>query len=485
MSPIQVFNTLSGKKEEFATLEAGRVKIYACGPTVYDLSHLGHARMAIVWDVVQRYLRFSGYDVTYVRNITDVDDKIINRSRELGVKPEQVARHYTFEFWKDMYALNVAPPDVEPRATEFIQPMIHFVEELVGRGIAYVSAGDVYFDVASFKGYGKLSKKNLEDLNVGAREQVRSQEELKDLKRNPSDFALWKGAREGEAGWESPWGLGRPGWHLECSVMIKSVLGETIDIHAGGEDLVFPHHENEIAQSESLNGRPLANYWLHNSFVNVNQEKMAKSLGNFKTIGDLLAEYSADTLRLFLLQTHYRNPIDFTKEGIDAARQVTQRLVRAASYADSFGEEKSQFFPAEKYAFTAQRAKELGDRREIAQFAREFGQAMDNDFNTAVALSQLFALADKIYQSKDEEERKDLARALKFYAGVLGLTLTDKRQELDSRTSSKIMNLVLELRQAARSKKDYATSDLIRNELAKAGINVMDTTGGGATWERS
>lgn len=485
MSAIQVFNTLSGKKEEFTPIEPGKVKLYACGPTVYDSSHLGHARMAVVWDAIQRYLRFSGYEVTFVRNITDVDDKIINRARELNVRPEQVSRHYIYEYWRDMYALNVAPPDVEPRCTEFMATMIRFVEGLIEKGHAYASGNDVYFDVASFKDYGKLGKKNLDDLIVGAREQVRSQDELAAVKRSAADFALWKGAKEGETGWDSPWGFGRPGWHLECSAMIKSVLGETIDIHGGGEDLIFPHHENEIAQSESLHEKPLARYWLHNSFVNVNKEKMAKSLGNFRTIGDLLKQYSPDVLRLFILQTHYRNPIDFSFDAMDASHHALQRLIRAAASAPSAGKTPVNFFPSEHYGFTARDAEQFFQNSFIKDIHAYFVEAMDNDFNTAVAISHLFALADKVNQIKQESEKEIYARALKSYASVLGLTLDDTRRDLDGKTSEKIMDLVLDLRRMARDKKDYATSDLIRDELGKAGISVMDVSGGGATWERS
>lgn len=486
MSKIQLFNTLTAKKEEFIPVTPGKVAIYACGPTVYDSSHLGHARMAIVWDMVQRYFRFSDFDVTFVRNITDVDDKIIKRAKELNVRPEQVSRHYIYEFWRDMYALNIAPPDVEPRCTEYIAQMIAFTEELIKKGNAYVAGNDVYFDVTSFKGYGKLGKKNLDDLLVGAREQVRSQDELMALKKNAADFALWKGAEPGETGWDSPFGFGRPGWHLECSAMIKGVVGKTIDIHAGGEDLVFPHHENEIAQSESLHdGAPLARYWMHNSFVNVNEEKMAKSLGNFKTIGDLLGEYNGDTLRLFILQTHYRNPIEFSTDAMNAVRQALQRLIRAAACAPSANTNGPRSFPSRNFSLTRSSAPKEFDLASIHEFHKNFVEAMDNDFNTAVAISHLYGLADLIFQSKDESERGKLASALKAYAGVLGLTLSDNRRDLDSKTSEKVMDLVLELRQTARSKKDYATSDLIRNELAKAGINVMDVTGGGTTWERS
>jgi len=480
---IQVFNTLTGKKEEFVPVEPGKVSLYACGPTVYDSSHLGHARKEIVWDVIQRYLRFAGYKVTFVRNITDIDDKIINRSKELNIRPDQLARHYLYEFWQDMDALNVAPPDIEPRATEYLQQMIGMAEDLVKKGKAYEAEGDVYFDVGACKDYGKLGKKNIDDLKSGAREQVRSQSELKEVKRNPVDFALWKSAPQGETGWMSPWGFGRPGWHLECSSMIKSVLGETIDIHGGGEDLVFPHHENEKAQSESLHDKPLAKYWLHNSFINVSEEKMSKSLGNFKTIGALLKEYSADTLRLFILQTHYRNPIEFSPEAMNGAKQALMRLLRASLFAET-EENGGGFAPSKHYRFDQKAAEAYKNDKTLSEFHTEFVAAMDNDFNTAVAISNLFGLADKISASRDANERKLWAKALKDYAGVLGFTLTDTRKDVDRNSTEQVLALLLQLRQDARANKDFKTSDLIRNELAKAGISVMDTAEG-PTWEKT
>ncbi|MBI2810801.1 MAG: cysteine--tRNA ligase [Candidatus Melainabacteria bacterium] len=466
---LQVFNTLSNKKEEFVPLDGKNVRMYACGPTVYDSSHLGHARMAIVWDVIQRYLRSIGYNVTFVRNITDVDDKIINRAKELGISPDQLARQYTFEYWRDMYALNVMAPDFEPKATEFIAPMIQFVKELIEAGHAYEANGDVYFDVASFKEYGKLSKQNLEQLQSGAREQVRTQEDLASIKKNPVDFALWKSADEAELGWPSPWGYGRPGWHLECSTMIRTVLGESIDIHGGGEDLVFPHHENEIAQSESLFKKNMAKYWMHNSFVQVSAEKMSKSLGNFKTINSLLENYSADTLRLLILQTHYRNPIDFTADSLAGAKTAVLRLVRAAALDAEI--DQNGDVPAKV-------------RDAVAEAEKQFSEAMDNDFNTAVAISALFSLADKVFQTKNSAEQKAYAAALVKLAKVLGFTLADTRREIEPETAKGVMDLVLELRKNARENKDYATSDLIRKELAQLGINVMDAPGG-ATWEKT
>lgn len=492
MHSINVHNTLTGKKEPFVPLNGNKVMMYACGPTVYDMSHLGHARMTMVYDVVQRYLRFSGYDVTYVRNITDVDDKIINRAKALGKTPEQVAREFTYTFWHDMHCLNVQPPDYEPKATEFIELMIQFTKELIEKGHAYESAGDVYFDVASFKEYGKLGKKSLEDLLVGARDQVRSQEDLADKKKSPADFALWKSAKEGELAWSSPWGQGRPGWHLECSTMTKHVLGETFDIHAGGEDLVFPHHENEIAQSEALHGKPMSKYWLHNSFVQVNSEKMSKSEGNFSTIQELLAKFSPDTIRLFALQTHYRNPIEFSIEALTASRTALGRILRAAAFAvnsqngKSFETTGQALLEQTKNQISKATAESLDPVKDetTKQFRAAFIEAMDNDFNTAVAISQLFALADKVFVEKDEAKRQGYATVLVQFARLLGLTLVDTRKQIDSHTVEQIVNLVVELRQNARSNKDYATSDLIRQRLTDAGVSLMDTAGQ-TTWEKA
>lgn len=468
MSPLKVFNTLSAKKEDFQTITPGKVLMYACGPTVYDLSHLGHARMALTFDVVQRYLRFLNYDVTFVRNITDIDDKIINRAREIKKRPEQLARQFTFTFWKDMNDLNADFPDIEPRCTEYIQQMIDFANALIQKGHAYESGGDVYFDVASFKEYGKLKKQSLDDLMHGARDQVRSQEQLKELKKNAVDFALWKSASKDDTGWDSPWGWGRPGWHLECSTMIKLVLGETIDIHGGGEDLVFPHHENEIAQSEALHGKPLARFWIHNSFVQVEAEKMSKSLGNFRTIQNVLEQYSADTVRLFVLQTHYRSPIEFGTESMEAAKSGTLRLIRAARYAES-ANGNSESVEADDV---------------LKKLDADFREAMDDDFNTPRAISALFAVADRIFASPTDTKTASYARALRSYAGVLGLTLADTARVIDTTTGSGLMDVLLDLRDHARANKDFKQSDLIRDELAKLGIKVMDVKGGRATWER-
>lgn len=470
MSPLKVFNTLSAQKEDFVPLKGNEVKLYACGPTVYDVCHLGHARMAMTFDIVVRYLRTAGYAVTFVRNITDVDDKIIKRARERGITPEQLAREYTYTYWHDMHALNMVPPDFEPRATEYIKQMIAFIQGLIEGGHAYESHGDVYFDVASFKEYGKLKKQSLNDLLSGARDQVRSQDELKEVKRSPVDFALWKSIAD-DYGWDSPWGKGRPGWHLECSTMIKEILGETIDVHGGGEDLVFPHHENEIAQSEALHNKPFAKYWLHNSFVQVEAEKMSKSLGNFRTIQDVLQRYSADTIRMFILQTHYRSPIEFTGDNMDAAKTSMARLIRAARGVQ-----------AEKISNGVVVAPETDE--DLKPFADDFFGAMDNDFNTPVAVSVLFALSDKVFQSDSEQSGK-YAHALRKFANILGFTLQDTSRELDNDTAHGVLELILQLRESARKNKDYNTSDLIRDSLQSLGIKVMDVKDGSVTWERS
>jgi cysteinyl-tRNA synthetase len=484
---IQVSNTLSGKKEEFVPINGNKVTMYACGPTVYDMSHLGHARMFIVWDVVQRYLRFSGYEVTFVRNITDVDDKIINRAKELSINPEKLARQYTYAFWHDMASLNVAFPEYEPRATEYIHEMIAFITELISKGFAYEAKGDVYFDVASFKDYGKLGKQNLDQLLVGARDQVISQDTLAALKKSPVDFALWKSAAKEELGWPSPWGHGRPGWHLECSTMVKHILGVSIDIHVGGEDLIFPHHENEIAQSEALHGKPMAKYWLHNGFVQIGSEKMSKSLGNFNTIKDLLTTFSADTIRLFVLQTHYKNPIDFTLESLGSTKTGIQRILRAAAFASGLNDNGNG-----NGSDNATSSASASDKVNVSSaaletekdFARSFGEAMDNDFNTAIAISHLFQLSEAINKSKESKDRAYLASVLIKYAKILGLTLEDTRMEVDSPLGGKLIDLLLTLRQEAKAKKDFASSDLIRKSLTDLGINVMDTAAG-ASWEKS
>lgn len=492
---IQVYNTLSGKKELFLPINGKQVKIYSCGPTVYDWSHLGHARKEVVWDVAQRYLRYCGYEVTYIRNITDIDDKIINRSVELNITPEKLARHFTYTFWDDMHKLNVQAPDHEPKATEFVSAMIDFVDGLLKKGHAYQSGSDVYFDVMSFEPYGALSKRKVEDLIVGARDQVLSQETLSERKKNAADFALWKSVDDSSnqiATWDTPWGRGRPGWHLECSTMIKHVLGETIDIHSGGEDLVFPHHENELAQSCALHGKPLSKYWMHNSFVQVSSEKMSKSLGNFSTIRDILKSYSPDTIRLFILQTHYRHPIDFNIDSLNASRSAMARLLRAINHAESEslsdltqtnGQPELVYLGAKMPVNKELLSQERFSDEESKQFISEFNQAMDNDFSTAQALSACFNLADKIFQESSGSKSSNLACLLAFHLQVLGFKLEDTRKIVGAETGKLILDLIVDLRQEARERKDYATSDTIRGRLSQCGITLMDNQGGKSAWE--
>lgn len=477
---MQIYNSLSKQKQPFKPLDGKTVRIYACGPTVYDYSHIGHARVYIVWDVIQRYLRYKGFEVVYVRNVTDIDDKIINKAKDEGVRPEQIARRFLYEFWRDMDALNTQPPDFEPRATEFVPQMIDFVKGLIAKGKAYESNGDVYFDVQSAGKYGQLTKQNLDEMLVGSRDQVLSQADLKERKRHPADFALWKGVEAGECGWQSPWGFGRPGWHLECSTMIKHVLGETIDMHGGGEDLLFPHHENEIAQSHGLHNKDLAQFWVHNSFVQVNSEKMSKSLGNFTTIRELMKFYSADELRLLILQTHYRNPIDFSEDGLKAAKAAMQRLIRTVH-----GEKNTTTNGSQSGSKPAQSTtRSSSEDPDEAEYRKEFEEAMDNDFNTAIAVALLFKLVDSISATKDNEKKLRLTNTLKHYASVLGFTLADTRKTLPTETASQLMDLILSLRTESKNRKDYATSDLIRKRLSECGVQVMDTADG-ATWETS
>jgi cysteinyl-tRNA synthetase len=494
-----IYNSLTKTKEEFKPLDGNTVKIYACGPTVYDFSHMGHARVYIIWDIIQRYLRFKGYDVIYARNVTDVDDKIINKAKTLGVSPEAVARKFLYEFWHDMNALNIQPPDSEPRATEYISQMIEFIEGLITKGHAYAIDGDVYFDVASLGSeYGQLSKQDFSERLVGARDQVTAQSELEKRKKNPYDFALWKGFDPNEDQgeyprigadikwqycWESPWGVGRPGWHIECSTMVKHVLGETIDMHGGGEDLLFPHHENELAQSTGLHHKPLARFWMHNSFVQVNSEKMSKSLGNFNTIRDVMQQYSADDIRLFILQNHYRNPLDFTPDSLQACKTAMQRLNRAVEFLPKIKNSNN----ASKELHTANifsRHKEqiALPTEKLKQFHNDFCAAMDNDFNTAIAISLLFNLADAIGKTSDNKEKEAEAEVLLYYANLLGLTLVDNKQRMSFETAKKLMDLVLQLRASAKDKKDYASADMIRSFLTANGINVMDSKDG-STWE--
>lgn len=476
---IKVFNTMAGKKEDFVPLKEGEVRMYVCGVTVYDMCHIGHARAYIAFDVIVRYLRHKGYKVTYVRNFTDVDDKIIKRANELGVATSEITEKYINEFYTDMMALNVMKADIEPRVTEHIGEIIEMIQRIIENGYAYVSGGDVYFSVESFPGYGKLSGRSLDDMKAGARVEVNEQ------KRHPMDFALWKESKAGEPFWDSPWGKGRPGWHIECSAMSTKYLGPTFDIHGGGKDLIFPHHENEIAQSEAANKVPFVRYWLHNGFVNINEEKMSKSLGNFFTIREVISQYYPEALRYFMLGTHYRSPINYSIDGIiEAERRVEYYYTTLRDIDLITGN------------FSAP-VKDPLSKEEIDKNLDDFYEAMDDDFNTARALaglSNLLRLSNE-FISKKGQIQKDVLRSTLIYlrekimtmAGVLGIMDKEPQKALKDITLMKAKRFginieevqrLIEERAAARKEKNFAKADEIRERLLKEGIALMDTPQG-------
>jgi len=484
---IKLYNTLTAKKEEFVPVHPGKVTMYACGVTVYDYSHLGHARGAVAFDIIQRYFRRKGFDVTYVRNFTDVDDKIINRAKNEGVSASVIAQKYIDAYQEDMARLGVGRADIEPRATEHIAEMLEVIKGLLKKQHAYVVEGDVYFSVSSFKDYGKLSKRNLEDLKAGARV------EIDERKADPLDFALWKASKPGEPAWESPWGPGRPGWHIECSAMGFKHLGTTLDIHAGGKDLIFPHHENEIAQSEAYSGKPFVNYWLHNGFVNINSEKMSKSLGNFFTIRDILDQYDAEAVRFFLLSTHYRSPIDFSDANLKDTRAGLDRFYRMKEGMKKFlaGKTPPGVKPEEVVETTVRPLYE-----KIVNLPKAFEDAMDDDFNTAFAIGVIFDLVRDVnkYLAELNEKREDaayiiLSSAAEAFNNVgqsLGLFTRDPEEwfqesrKVDSKVTlsdDRIEELIRE-RNQARARKDWAEADRIRKILDEGGIELFDRAGG-------
>lgn len=468
---IKLFNTLTRKKEEFVPREPGKASIYACGPTTYNYFHLGNARMLVVFDMIRRYLIYKGYDVTYVQNFTDVDDKIINRAAEEGCDPLKLAQKYIDEYFKDAKALNIMPATVHPRATEHINEMIEMIRKLEEKGLAYNVEGDVYFAVEKFDGYGKLSGRSLEDMQAGARV------DIDEKKRNPMDFALWKKAKPGEPAWPSPWGEGRPGWHIECSAMSLKYLGPGFDIHGGGGDLIFPHHENEIAQSEGyLDGQQFARYWMHNAFITVNQEKMSKSLGNFFLVREVLEKFPGDVIRFYLLGTHYRSPLDFDDEKLVMASRGLERLKTSIRLAR---EALNRVQPEEDPPVDDILARAAEEAR------KAFEEAMDDDFNSAQAYASLFELAREInsYLAGEKISTYGLTRAcntLLELAGVLGFDLEaeNEAKNEDSGKLSKVMELVLEIRANARKNKDWTTADLIRDRLKEIGIVIEDTPEG-------
>ena len=469
---MKIFNTLTRRKEEFVPLEEGKVKMYVCGPTVYNLIHIGNARPMIIFDTVRRYMEYKGYEVNYVSNFTDVDDKIIKKAIEEGVSAEEISTRYIKECKKDMADMNVKPATTAPQATQEIQGMIDMIQTLIDKGYAYPAAdGTVYFCVKKFKEYGKLSHKNLDDLQSGFRSLKVSGE---DQKEDPLDFVLWKPKKEGEPSWPSPWCDGRPGWHIECSVMSKKYLGEEIDIHAGGEDLIFPHHENEIAQSECCNGKIFARYWMHNGFLNIDNRKMSKSLGNFRTVRQIGEQYDLQVLRFFMLNAHYRSPLNFSADLMEAAKNSLERILEAAGKLS----DRKDNAAAENIT-----EEELALLKEAEGFVTKFEAAMDDDFNTADALAAIFELVKFANTNVNENSSKEFAAGLYEelfrLSDVLGLKIEKKEEILDK----EIEDLIQE-RQAARKAKDFKRADEIRDELLKKGIILKDTREG-VKWQRA
>ena len=474
---IRIYNTMTKKKEEFKPLTEGKVLMYVCGPTVYNFIHIGNARPMIVFDTVRRYFTYCGYDVNYVSNFTDVDDKIIAKAIEEGKTASEIAERYIAECKKDMEGMNVLAATTHPRATQEIDGMIEMIKDLIEKGDAYEKNGTVYFRTKQFKGYGKLSHKNLDDLRSGGRSLLVTGE---DEKEDPLDFVLWKPKKDGEPYWTSPWSDGRPGWHIECSVMSKKYLGETIDIHAGGEDLVFPHHENEIAQSEACSGKTFANYWMHNAFLNIDKHKMSKSLGNFFTVREISEKYDLQVLRFFMLTSHYRSPLEFSnnpehpeESSLEQAKTSLARIRTA--YANV-----TELLSSAKGSMTEG---ESTKKEEVQKFVTAFENAMNDDFNTADALAAVFDLVRYANKEALKESSKEflvlLQKTFDTLCGVLGIIPEEKAQELDE----KIEKLINE-RQAARKAKDFAKADAIRDELLSQGI-VLEDTREGVKWHRA
>ncbi len=469
---MKIYNTLTKRKEEFVPLEEGKVKMYVCGPTVYNLIHIGNARPMIVFDTVRRYMEHKGYEVNYVSNFTDVDDKIIKKAIEEGVDASVISERYIAECKKDMEAMNVKPATTHPKATEEICGMLDMIGTLIEKGHAYTAAdGTVYFRTRSFKGYGKLSHKNLDDLQGGNRSLLVTGE---DQKEDPLDFVLWKPKKEGEPYWEAPWCNGRPGWHIECSVMSKKYLGEEIDIHAGGEDLIFPHHENEIAQSEAANGKPFAKYWMHNAFLNIDNKKMSKSVGNFFTVRDISEKYDLQVFRFFMLSAHYRSPLNFSAELMEAARNGYDRIVTSVSSLNYLLSNASAETMSEE---------EKALLKEAEGFVFKFDEAMDDDFNTADALAAVFELVKFINTNASAAGSKEFLQALKdevlSLSDICGLIVEKKEEMLDDD-----IEVLIAERQAARKEKNFKRADEIRDELAKKGI-ILEDTREGVKWKRA
>ncbi len=459
---MKLYNTLTRKKEEFIPLEPGKVKMYSCGPTVYNYFHIGNARPFIIFDSLRRYLEYTGYEVTFVQNFTDIDDKMIKNANEQGITVKELADRFIAEYFKDAKGLGIKEATIHPKATENIDAIIKTVKTLVDNGYAYESNGDVYFETKKFKEYGKLSKQPLEDLEAGARIDVT------EVKKNPTDFALWKAKKEGEPFWESPWSEGRPGWHIECSAMVNKYLGETIDIHSGGQDLIFPHHENEIAQSECANGKPFARYWLHNGYINVDNEKMSKSKGNFFTVRDVAKKYDYEVIRFFMLSAHYRSVINFADELLAQSKAGLARLYNCL-YNLEFMAEKSK-----KRELTET---EVKIKEEILAFQQQFCQAMDDDLNTADAIAAMFDLVKYLNSAEKEVWPKDLFDTaidlLRELGNVLGIFQRNQEDTIPEEAKALIAE-----RKAAREEKNWAKADQLRDDLLAMGIEVADTRQG-------
>lgn len=494
---MKIFNTITRMKEEFAPISPPHVLFYNCGPTVYDYFHLGNARNFVVADIIRRHLEYRGYKVRFVQNITDIDDKIIKRANEEGIPASEVAEKYTKVFFEQCRALGIRRADLHPKATENIPQMHDLIKKLIDKGHAYVLDGDVYFSVRSFPTYGQLSGRNIDELLEGARVEV------DERKRDPLDFALWKAAKPGEPAWDSPWGQGRPGWHIECSAMSLAHLGESIDIHSGGTDLIFPHHENERAQSEAATGKTFVKYWVHNGFLNINTQKMSKSLGNFFTIDQVLAHYDPLTVKFFLLSAHYRHPLDYNEENMENARNSSRRILDALDTVD-------KLLALESVEFTSAFAKASANLRETeaqedikekwVQFRRLYEDAMDDDFNTARALSTLHDIVTEIHEvrksvgnsSEDDEQKRPLFAGLKLYRNILleflhllGLApaLAERGAGTEGEVVERLMQILIDVRQMARENKEFKMADEIRDRLSTMGISLEDHPQG-TIWKR-
>ena len=467
---MKIYNTLTRQKEEFVPVHPGKVGMYVCGPTVYNYIHIGNARPMIIFDTVRRYFEYKGYEVNYVSNFTDVDDKIIKKANEEGVTATEIAERYIKECKQDMEALNIKPATHQPRATEEIGGMIKMIQTLIEKGHAYEVDGTVYFKTRSFKDYGKLSKKNIDDLEAGHREINVTGEEGK---KDPLDFVLWKPKKEGEIAWDSPWGEGRPGWHIECSEMSKKYIGDTIDIHAGGEDLIFPHHENEIAQSEACNDEKFANYWMHNGFLNINNKKMSKSAGNFFTVREIGEKYPLQVIRFFMLSAHYRTPLNFSDTLVESAKTGLDRILTAIDLCREMAakEETGSLSDAEKEHFA-----------KVEALVKKFEDAMEDDFNTADAVSAIFEIvreSNSTVKDFSADYAKKVLKVLEDLCGVLGIETTKEEEILDEEIEK-----LIEERQAARKNKDFARADEIRDQLLEQGIVLKDTREG-VKWSRA